>query len=111
MTDKALNELVNSRYKHGFITDIESETIPVGLTEETIRLISAKKAEPEFLLNWRLAAFRHWQTMQPPQWAHVHFPPIDFQQIAYYSAPKNKKDQPKSLDEVDPKLLETYNKL
>lgn len=106
-----LDKTINTGYQHGFVTDIISETIAPGLSEEVVRLISAKKNEPEFLLNWRLQAFRHWLTMMPPEWAHVHFPPIDFQAISYYSAPKSKKEGPKSLDEVDPVLLETYNKL
>ena len=98
-------------YAAGFTTDIESDTVPPGLDEGVIRMISAKKDEPEWLLEWRLEAFRKWQTMQQPTWAHVHYPPIDYQAISYYSAPKSKKDGPKSLDEVDPKLLETYAKL
>jgi len=102
--------LVGREYKAGFVTDIESDTAPPGLNEEIIRLISAKKEEPAWLLDWRLAAFRHWQTMTEPTWAHVHYPPIDYQAISYYSAPKV-KEAPKSLDEVDPKLLETYDKL
>jgi Fe-S cluster assembly protein SufB len=104
-------DLVNREYLAGFVTDIESETIPVGLNEDVIRLISSKKDEPEWLLEWRLKAFRHWLTMKEPTWQNVHYPPIDYQAIAYYSAPKNKKDGPKSLEEVDPKLLETYEKL
>jgi Fe-S cluster assembly protein SufB len=103
--------LANREYKAGFVTDIESETIPAGLSEDVIRLISKKKNEPEFLLEWRLKAYRHWLTMTEPTWANVHYPKIDYQAIVYYSAPKQKKDGPKSLDEVDPKLLETYEKL
>ena len=106
-----LDQVVNQKYQHGFVTDIESDIIPPGLNEDVVRLISAKKEEPEFLLEWRLQAFRAWQKMTPPQWAHVHFPPIDYQAISYFAAPKSKKDAPKSLDEVDPKLLETYDKL
>ena len=102
--------LVGREYKAGFVTDIESDTVAPGLNEDVIRLISAKKEEPDWLLAWRLEAFRHWQTMTPPSWAHVHYPPIDYQAISYYSAPKT-KEGPKSLDEVDPKLLETYAKL
>ncbi|NMA99242.1 MAG: Fe-S cluster assembly protein SufB, partial [Phyllobacteriaceae bacterium] len=98
------------KYKYGFETDIEAETFPVGLTEETVRLISAKKDEPEWMLEWRLDAFRRWQTMEEPNWAKVHYPKIDFQAISYYSAPKN-FNGPKSLDEVDPELLATYAKL
>jgi len=104
-------EFANQDYQAGFVTDIETDTLPPGLNEDVIRHISAKKDEPEWLLNWRLEAFRHWQTMTEPHWAHVHYEPIDFQSISYYSAPKSKDDGPKSLDEVDPKLLETYEKL
>lgn len=105
-----LDEVVNKGYEHGFVTDIETEEIPPGLSEETIRVISAKKNEPEFLLNWRLEAYRHWLTLEPPRWAHVSFPDIDYQDIVYYSAPRT-QEGPKSLDEVDPALLETYKKL
>ena len=98
-------------YKAGFVTDIESESIPPGLNEDVVRLISAKKNEPEWLLEWRLKAYRHWLTMNEPTWQNVHYPPIDYQAIVYYSAPKTRKDAPKSLEEVDPKLLETYEKL
>jgi Fe-S cluster assembly protein SufB len=104
-------ELTDREYKAGFVTDIESETIPAGLSEDVIRLISAKKNEPEWLLEWRLKAYRHWLTMKEPTWQNVHYPPIDYQSIVYFSAPKTKKQAPKSLDEVDPKLLETYEKL
>ena len=106
-----ISELVKQKYRHGFVTDIEQETVPPGLDEDVIRLISAKKKEPEFLLKWRLKAYEHWQTMSEPTWAHVDYVPIDYQTISYFSAPKNKDDAPKSLDEVDPKLLETYDKL
>ena len=106
-----IDELIGQDYKHGFVTDIETHTLPPGLNEDVIRQISAFKQEPEFLLEWRLQAFRHWQTMTPPEWSSVHFPPVDFQDISYYSAPKDKKDGPKSLDEVDPELLRTYEKL
>lgn len=106
-----INELVKKEYEHGFVTDIESDSVPAGLNEDIIRLISSKKNEPDFMLQWRLKAYRHWLTMTSPEWAHVHYPPIDFQQIIYYSAPKSMKDKPKSLEEVDPKLLETYKKL
>ncbi|MEX0880871.1 MAG: Fe-S cluster assembly protein SufB [Thermoanaerobaculia bacterium] len=104
-------ELTNREYKAGFVTDIESETIPPGLNEDVVRLISAKKNEPAWLLEWRLKAYRHWLTMQEPTWQNVHYPPIDYQAAIYYSAPKTRKDAPKSLEEVDPKLLETYEKL
>jgi len=99
------------KYKYGFVTDIESETAPKGLSEDTVRFISAKKDEPEWLLEWRLKAYRHWLTMPEPRWSKVQFPPIDYQDSYYYSAPKSPGDGPKSLDEVDPKLLETYKKL
>lgn len=98
-------------YQHGFVTDIESDALPPGLDEDVIRAISRKKREPQFLLDWRLAAFRRWREMELPDWAHLKIQPIDFQAISYYSAPKSMKDAPKSLDEVDPKLLETYEKL
>jgi len=110
-TERKPEEFANQEYAAGFVTDIETDTLPPGLNEDVIRHISAKKDEPEWLLNWRLEAFRHWQTMTEPHWAHVHYEPIDFQSISYYSAPKSKDDGPKSLDEVDPKLLETYEKL
>ena len=106
-----ISSYVNREYEHGFVTAIESDTVPPGLHEDVIRLISAKKSEPEFLLQWRLAAYGHWQKMGLPQWAHLQHPPIDFQDISYYSAPKSRDDAPKSLDEVDPELLETYEKL
>ncbi len=110
-TPTDLDALVAQKYRHGFVTDIESDTIAPGLNEDVIRLISHKKNEPVFLLEWRLKAFRHWQTMREPHWAKLHVAPIDYQSISYYSAPKSRKDGPKSLDEVDPKLLETYDKL
>ncbi|MFO0336170.1 MAG: Fe-S cluster assembly protein SufB [Pseudomonadota bacterium] len=106
-----LEALVGQKYRHGFVTDIESDTVPPGLDEDVIRLISRKKGEPQFLLDWRLKAYRHWLTMREPTWAHVKYAPIDYQAISYYSAPKAKTDGPKSLDEVDPKLLATYDKL
>jgi len=98
-------------YQAGFVTDIESDTLPPGLNEDVIRHISARKEEPQWLLDWRLEAFRHWQTMSEPTWATVDYPPIDYQSISYFSAPKSPDNAPKSLDEVDPKLLETYAKL
>jgi len=110
-TQQDIEAIVARKYRHGFVTDIESETLPPGLDEDVVRLISAIKGEPQFMLDWRLKAFRHWSRMKEPKWAHVHYPPIDFQAISYYSAPKKKTDGPKSLDEVDPKLLETYDKL
>ena len=106
-----VEDLVSRQYAAGFITEVESDTVPPGLDEGVIRIISAKKNEPEWLLEWRLKAYRQWLTMPMPKWAHVHYPPIDYQAISYYSAPKSKADGPKSLDEVDPKLLETYEKL
>lgn len=106
-----LERLLKREYVAGFITDIEADTVPPGLDESVIRLISAKKEEPAFLLEWRLAAYRHWLTLREPRWAKVAYPPIDYQAISYYSAPKSGADAPQSLDEVDPKLLETYEKL
>jgi len=106
-----VQDLVDRKYKHGFITDIEADTVAPGLDEDVIRFISRKKGEPQFMLDWRLKAFRHWQTMTEPNWAKLNLNPIDYQAISYYSAPKSKDDGPKSLDEVDPKLLETYEKL
>src|SRR6476661_5713227 len=108
---ETIEGLVKQEYKYGFVTDVETDSAPPGLNEDTVRLISSKKNEPPFLLEWRLKAFRHWQTMKEPTWPHVHYPPIDYQKSVYYSAPKKKGDGPKSLDEVDPKLLETYEKL
>jgi Fe-S cluster assembly protein SufB len=106
-----LDTFLDREYEAGFVTEVESDTIPKGLSEDTIRLISARKNEPEFMLEWRLQAYRRWLTMPHPEWAQVHYPPIDFQDIVYYSAPKKKNDGPKSLDEVDPELLRTYEKL
>ena len=110
-SEDELTHLVEQKYRHGFVTDIESDTVPPGLDEDVIRLISRKKGEPAFMTEWRLQAFRHWQTMTEPTWAHVRYEPIDYQDISYYSAPKSLENAPKSLDEVDPKLLETYDKL
>ena len=104
-----LDKLVNQPYRHGFVTDIESDTAPKGLNEDTIRMISSKKGEPEWLLEFRLNAYRHWLGMTEPQWPNVHYPKIDFQDIIYYSAPKPKKKM--SMDEVDPELLRTFEKL
>ncbi|WP_119343626.1 Fe-S cluster assembly protein SufB [Facilibium subflavum] len=111
MADEKINKLIDQEYKHGFTTDIEQETFPVGLNEAVIAQISAKKNEPEFMLKWRLEAYQKWLEMKEPTWAHVKYEPIDYQTISYYSAPKSDKDRPKSLDEVDPELLDTYNKL
>jgi Fe-S cluster assembly protein SufB len=114
MSSQALDALTSQEYKWGFVTDIEQEAIPAGLSEEVIRLISAKKQEPEWMLDWRLKAYRFWEKLEKseaePKWANVHYPPVDYQSIVYYSSPKM-KDGPKSLDDVDPKLLETYEKL
>ena len=106
-----IEELVNREYQHGFYTDIEADTVPRGLNEDVVRVISAKKNEPEFMLDWRLKAYRHWCSMKEPTWQNVHYPPIDYQDIVYYSAPKTKADGPKSLEDVDPELLKTYEKL
>ncbi|MGH8135646.1 MAG: Fe-S cluster assembly protein SufB [Steroidobacteraceae bacterium] len=110
-SQQELESLVAGKYRHGFVTDIASDTVAPGLNEDVIRLISAKKGEPAFMLDWRLKAYRRWLRMTTPTWAHVHYPQIDFQQISYYSAPKQRSDGPKTLSEVDPKLLETYDKL
>lgn len=106
-----IDSLVEKKYQHGFVTDIESDTLPPGLSEDVIRAISARKNEPEWLLEWRLKAYAQWLKMEQPDWAHLNIAPIDFQAISYFSAPKSDKDRPQSLDEVDPKLLETYDKL
>src|SRR6058998_1888542 len=108
---ETIEGFVKQEYKYGFYTDVEADSAPPGLNEDIVRLISAKKKEPEFMLEWRLKAYRHWLTMTEPKWPHVHYGPIDYQGSVYYSAPKKKGDGPKSLDEVDPKLLETYEKL
>jgi len=107
---KTIEELTNKDYKYGFVTDIDADTLPKGLNEDIIRQLSAIKQEPEFLLEWRLKAFRHWQKMEEPTWPNVHYPKIDYQEISYYSAPK-KKPKLNSLDEVDPELRETFDKL
>jgi Fe-S cluster assembly protein SufB len=106
-----IDALVNRSYRHGFVTDIESDTVAPGLDESVVRLISHKKGEPQFLLDWRLRALRHWRGMREPHWAHLRYQPIDYDAISYYSAPKQAKDGPKSLADVDPKLLATYEKL
>src|SRR5712675_685987 len=108
---ETIEGLVQKEYKYGFVTDVEADSAPPGLNEDIVRLISKKKNEPEFMLEWRLKAYRHWLTMKEPTWPHVHYAPIEYQKSVYYSAPKKKGDGPKSLDEVDPKLLETYEKL
>ena len=111
MNATTVKNLVNQPYKYGFVTDIESDTIPCGLNEEVVRLISAKKDEPDFMLDFRLKAFKQWQKMVEPSWAHVTYPKIDYQNIIYYAAPKQKKEKLNNLDEVDPALIETFNKL
>lgn len=111
MANNYLKQVVNKNYQYGFVTAIEADSFAPGLSEDVIRKISQRKNEPEFMLQWRLQAYRHWLTLTPPKWAHVKYPEIDYQNIIYYSAPKSKKDGPKSLEEVDPKLLETYKKL
>ena len=108
---ETVKQLTDKEYKYGFVTDIESDAIPAGLDEDVIRLISAKKEEPEFLLEWRLKAYRHWLKLEEPTWPNVKYADVDYQKIVYYSAPRSKDDAPKSLDEVDPVLLETYEKL
>jgi Fe-S cluster assembly protein SufB len=111
MAEEQVENLIRKEYAAGFHTQIDSDTLPPGLNEEVVRFISAKKQEPEWMLEWRLQAFRAWQEMTEPSWAHVEYPPVDFQAISYYSAPKSMEDRPKSLDEVDPELLRTYEKL
>ncbi|WP_416137455.1 Fe-S cluster assembly protein SufB [Halomonas sp. HK25] len=111
MASQEMEELVRREYKEGFVTDIESDTLPPGLDEDVIAFISNKKGEPAWMLEWRLDAYRKWLKMTPPSWAHLDYPPIDYQSISYFSAPKRDEDRPQSLDEVDPKLLETYEKL
>ncbi|WP_355660253.1 Fe-S cluster assembly protein SufB [Halomonas salifodinae] len=111
MASEEMEQLVRRDYKQGFVTDIESDTVPPGLDEGTIAFISQKKGEPQWMLEWRLKAYHQWLKMTPPSWAHLDYPPIDYQAISYYSAPKKPEDRPQSLDEVDPKLLETYEKL
>ena len=111
MSDAAIQDQLDRKYEHGWTTDIESDTFPPGLNEDVVRAISAKKGEPEWLTEWRLKAYRHWLTMTEPSWQKPHYPPIDYQAYSYFSAPKKDEDRPQSLDEVDPKLLETYEKL
>src|SRR5580700_7975891 len=105
-----IETFANQEYKWGFVTEIDADTVPPGLNEDVIRLISKKKNEPAFMLEWRLKAYRHWLTMEEPKWANIHYPPIDYQATSYYAAPKS-VNKPKSLDEVDPELLRTYEKL
>jgi len=106
-----VEQLANREYKYGFVTDIETQEFPKGLNEDIVRMISAKKNEPQFMLEWRLKAYRHWLTMKEPKWAKLTYPPIDYQDSYYYAAPKTSASGPKSLDEVDPELLKTYDKL
>ncbi len=110
-TVQTLEQLTNQEYSHGFVTEIEQDTIAPGLNEEVVRLISAKKHEPQWLLEWRLAAFRYWLTLTEPTWSRVHYPPIDYQAISYYAAPKSKADAPKTLDDIDPEIRRTYERL
>src|SRR6267378_2684321 len=108
---ETIEGLVQKEYKYGFYTDVETDSAPPGLDEDIVRLISAKKKEPAFMLEWRLKAYRHWLTMKEPTWPHVRHPPIDYQDIVYYSAPRPKGQGPKSLEEVDPELLKAFDKL
>ena len=110
-TAEQIKNLTEDSYKYGFVTDIDSETAPRGLSEDVVRFISAKKNEPDWLLQWRLKAYRHWLIIDEPTWANVSYPKIDYQDAYYYSAPKSAADGPQSLDEIDPKLLATYEKL
>ena len=111
----SLDDLVSREYKYGFVTEIEADSVPRGLNEDIVRMISAKKNEPEFMLAWRLKAYRHWVKLEEsaaePKWANVNYPPVDYQEMIYYSAPKTKGERPKSLDEVDPEVLAAYKKL
>ncbi len=111
MSQEHIDEVMAREYAAGFVSPIESDTLPPGLDEDVIRFISAQKKEPDWLLEWRLEAYRGWQQMREPKWAHVHYPPIDLNAVSYYSAPRSMKDGPKSLDEVDPELLAMYEKL
>ena len=106
-----LKEYAEKEYQYGFVTEIEADNLPPGLNEDVIRAISAKKKEPEWLTEWRLKAYEMWKKMKEPKWANIEYPSIDYQSIVYYSAPKDASEGPKSLDEVDPELIETYNKL
>ncbi len=110
-TPDPIRKYTDQDYRYGFVTDVEQETIPKGLNEDVVRVISAKKREPEWLLEWRLSAYRHWKTMKEPTWANVHYPPIDFQEIHYYAAPKRMDEGKKSLDDIDPEIRRTFDKL
>lgn len=109
--DPEINKFLDDRYEAGFITDIESDTLPPGLSEDVIRTISSRKGEPEWLLEWRLQAYERWLKMEHPEWAHLDHPPVDFNEVSYFSQPKSMKDRPETLDDVDPELLRTYEKL
>ena len=109
--NKYVKELTQAKYKYGFTTDVHTDIIEKGLNEDVVRLISSKKGEPDWLLEFRLKAFRYWQTLEMPTWAHLNIPEIDYQAISYYADPTKKKEGPKSLDEVDPELLKTFDKL
>jgi Fe-S cluster assembly protein SufB len=113
VSQSSVDDLVEAgrEYSAGFVTDVEADTLPPGLSEDVIRFISTRKDEPEWLTEWRLQAYQQWQEMKEPNWPHLHYPPVDFQSISYYSAPKSQTDGPRSLDEVDPELLRTYEKL
>tara|TARA_B100000745_G_scaffold290123_1_gene228772 strand:+ start:5483 stop:6922 length:1440 start_codon:yes stop_codon:yes gene_type:complete len=111
MSQDQIDQLIEKEYAAGFITDIDADTLPPGLNEDVIRFISTKKGEPEWMLDWRLKAYRSWLEMVEPEWAHVSYPKVDFNAVSYFSAPKSMADKPKSLDEVDPELLATYEKL
>ncbi|MGB0496432.1 MAG: Fe-S cluster assembly protein SufB, partial [Kangiellaceae bacterium] len=110
-SNQVVKEIIKNEYEAGFTTDVESETIAPGLSEDVIRFISAKKNEPQWLLDWRLKAFEAWRGMEEPEWAHLNYPKVDLDDVSFYSAPKSMDDAPKSLDEVDPELIATYNKL
>jgi len=110
-TTERVADLAGEKYKYGFVTDIEMERAERGLNETIVRFISAKKGEPQWMLDWRLEAFQRWKEMTEPNWARVHYPPIDYQNAYYYAAPKSQAERPKNLEDVDPKLLETYKKL
>ncbi len=110
-TQTTLDTWQSQKYRYGFYTEIETDAVPPGLNEDIVRLISAKKGEPEWMLDWRLRAYRHWLTMTEPTWANIRYPAIDYQAIVYYSAPRQAKDRPRSLEEVDPRILQTYEKL
>ncbi|NQV56311.1 MAG: Fe-S cluster assembly protein SufB, partial [Rhodospirillales bacterium] len=110
-TVEQVKATAEQKYKYGFVTDVDADTAPKGLSEDTVRFISAKKDEPEWLLEWRLKAYRHWLKMEEPEWAKVDYPAIDYQDAYYYSAPKSGLDGPNSLDDVDPEILKTYEKL